>query len=143
MKTYHELDKQREKEFLEKYYLDILNDVTLFDGVKEAFAKLKEMGCTLALVTARGIYSQEIGKPTLKVLQKFGIEFDEYYWGNPIKGHVCKDNHIDIMIDDLESVCEDVTSCGIKALYFGEPSKKFDYALSWDDVVKYMERTLI
>ncbi|MBQ6841255.1 MAG: hypothetical protein IJO63_03980 [Bacilli bacterium] len=140
--SYHDLDPVEEQKFFDKYYLEILENVTLYPYAKEALEELRKMGCTLVLVTARGIYSQESGKPTLKVLQKFGIEFDEYYWGNPIKGHVCKDNHIDLMIDDLQSVCEEVSSKGVKVLNFGETSDRFAYALNWKEVVEYVKKGL-
>ena len=46
------------------------------------------------------------------------------------------------MIDDMENVLEGVAKMGINVLKYGKTSEKFNYALSWDDITKYIRKEL-
>lgn len=50
--------------------------------------------------------------------QKENIKFDKYYWKTQDKLKICKDEQIDIMIDDNPNTCQKLSQNNIKTLYF-------------------------
>lgn len=50
--------------------------------------------------------------------QKENIKFDKYYWKEHNKLEVCKQEGIDIMIDDSPTICKKMAENKIKAIYF-------------------------
>lgn len=75
-------------------------DVEPLSGAKEIIDSFKEQGHTIIIHTARNMQSQghnvgkvlkNIGKVTLDWLDRYGIQYDEIYFGKP---------NADITIDD-------------------------------------------
>ena len=143
LESYHELPLEQSLDFFKKYHIEITHNLEFLDGVKEAFDYFKEKHIETVLVTARGGKGvSSIIEPTKEFLEKNRIHFDKMIFKAGVKGQVCQENNLDLFIDDLESVLEEVKSKGVKVLLFGDKSTKFDYALNWQEVIKYLEKGL-
>ena len=142
LENYHELPLDQELEFFKKYHLDITASSSVFEGFKELFNELKDKGITLALVTARGSDNPELIEPTKKFLEDNGIFFDEYIFSAGLKGQICKENNIDLLIDDSLSVIKNASSY-TKVLLYGEKSEDYPYAMDWQEVKQYLYREVL
>lgn len=139
LNSYHDLDYDKSLEFSEKYFVEITENLTLFPGVKEAFAYFKENNIKTVLITARGIDYEYLIEPTKKFLKENGIEFDVLEFKSPKKLEPCLRNNVDLMIDDIEGVLETISTKEIKGILFGSKSDKFTYALNWQEVLDYIK----
>jgi len=99
--------------FNEYVYFD---NIDLMPGAKEVIKLLKDDGLELIVITARGKTNQQ--EWALNKLEKEGIKFDKYYFGQREKVDICKKEKIDIMIDDNYHICKKMSANGIKTLYF-------------------------
>lgn len=53
-----------------------------------------------------------------KNLKINNLTFDKYFWKEHNKLKVCKEENIDIMIDDSPSTCKKMQANKIRAIYF-------------------------
>ena len=142
MKSYHELDKNREIDFFSKYSISITENVHLFEGVKEFIDYCHKNNIEVILISKRGYDFEPLVEATYKFLEKNDIHFDEVYCKITSKGKFCKLNSIDLMIDDLDIELKKVEDYGIRVLKYGSKSDKYEYALSWDEVLKFIQKGL-
>ena len=89
-------------------------------NVAETFDKLREQSNKIILITARGNIrfpgSEEI---TFRRLKEHGINYDGIVFNSNDKVKVCKDNNIDIFIDDSPKHCLEVSeNLGIPVIGF-------------------------
>jgi Uncharacterized conserved protein len=94
--------------FWDKYRRIILSEMPTKIFAKEVIKKLKDEGNDIYIITARKNYdpwdSKElqpiVEKETIKWLNKNDIIYDKIYFDIENKGTFCKENNIEIMIDD-------------------------------------------
>lgn len=107
------LDSERydwNTEQLEKFrecFIDVTKDSVLMPGAKEVLQLLKNDGHELIIITARGITAKGMKKATEEKFKQYNLEFDQYYWRAENKTEICKNENIDVMIDDRASICKD------------------------------------
>lgn len=142
LNSYHELNKKEEKEFFTKYSETITENLSLKPNFRKAFKYFKDNNIETVLISKRGYNYSPLETATIKFLDKNDIHFDEVYCKITNKGEFCKLNHIDLMIDDLDIELKKVEDYGIRVLKYGSKSDKFDYALSWDEVIKFIQKGL-
>lgn len=77
------------------------------DFASEVIKKLKNLGHEIYIVTARtsdlsycDITPDKMKKIVVKWLKKYKISYDKIVWTTKEKVSFCKENHIDLMIDD-------------------------------------------
>ena len=54
----------------------------------------------------------------IRLLEENNVEFDKYYWKVDDKLEVCKNENVDIMIDDDWRIIKKLADNKIKVLYF-------------------------
>lgn len=141
LSSYHDLPLEESLDFFNKYYLEITENLELFDGVKEAFKYFNEHQIKTVLITARGGNNVDnIINPTKRFLVANDLVFDNMIFMTDIKGEACLTNHVDLFIDDLEENINEVSSKGVNVLLFGKKSDRFPYALNWHEVIRYLEK---
>lgn len=139
--SYHDLPLEESLDFFDKYHIEITENLKLLDGVKEAFDYFKKNGIKTVLITARGDGGvTTLIEPTKAFIERNELYFDKMIFKAGIKGDVCKENEIDLFIDDLEEVVSEVQSKGTKVLLFGSKSDTYDYAMNWQEVIDYIEK---
>ena len=97
------------EEFLKKYSAKIFREVSPKEQAKEILKKLKEAGHTIIIITAREEkHVEELYLITHNWLKQHEIPFDKLIINSVDKAEKCKENHIDIFIDDSIKYCESV-----------------------------------
>ena len=139
---------QKETEdFLKKYHKQIIEESNFMPGVKRILKLLKEEGNSLILITARGGINKDMIKITEERLKENGMDiFDKYYWATENKEEVCKEENIDIMIDDFCKNCESIANSKIKTIYLKdapsydlEENKYIKVLYNWGEIYRYIK----
>lgn len=104
-----DVSEEMDDEFWNQYFVDYSRNVSPRGFVSEVMKKLKEDGNELYIITARGNYISHSGsvmsydenkKVVLNWLEKNGIIYDKIIFSPEDKLQICKENHIDLMIED-------------------------------------------
>ena len=131
--------KVRGLDFAKKYYDDIIVDTPFKPGVDEYIRKIKELGNEIIIITARDntLYKDEY-KTTIRELKNNNIIYDKLICDFD-KAKVCKEEKIDLFIDDSVKNCNEVNNIGIKTILFNskaniDENTILDRVNSWDEV---------
>ena len=124
--------------------LPLEKEVPYMAGALEVIAKLKKMGHRLVIISRRGSsgFYEEI-EIANKRFAEVGLEFDGVYMDVGSKLDVCKQENIDVMIDDLDRTIDELSDNGIDCLYFICPDSreiKKDNVTSvtnWGEIYRY------
>ena len=132
-------------DFTKKAFMEIIPHARLKNHVCEVINELHNLGYTIEFVTARN--NTEYDNPyqiSLNYLKKHNIYFDHLYVGVQDKGIFCKENNIDILIDDSKENLELANKYGIKTILFNnifnEDTPKFTSASSWLEILNILKK---
>ncbi len=135
--TVEDLDKY--KDLLRKYIEPVLSTCTLKRDCVKVINKLKEMGNSIYIITARSNrYSDNIYDITKKYLEDYKISYDELFFGYEDKKDICIEQKIDYMIDDNIDVYNSLVGTNTKPILFGkEATKSYDCIRvnNWDEIL--------
>lgn len=136
--------KTKEIDFCRKYYDKVVPNTPIKNDAKKYIKKIKELGHTIFIITARDnrLYTNAY-KTTYDQLKTNNIYFDELICAFD-KKQVCIEKNINIFIDDSISNCEKVKSLGIETILFNSKSNinlnvdliRFD---SWKKIYKFIK----
>ena len=136
--------KEEEQTFNEKYLLKASKESNLMPGFLPVYNRLKAMGFEMIVITARGVFIEEMKEDAIRLLKENNIVFDKYYWNIHDKLEVCQKENIDFMIDDDYRIIKQISKANIKTLYFRDARlkklKETDYVYevnNWGDVYRY------
>lgn len=110
--------KERELEFAKKYYDKVIPNTPFKAKVAEYIDEIKELGHEIIVITARDktLYTDEY-KTTIEELKKNNIHYDKLICDFD-KAKVCKNEKIDLFIDDSIANCNKVNKLGIETILF-------------------------
>lgn len=110
------------------------------NNAKDVIDKLKADGNEIYIITSRdnGEYINP-EKMTREWLEKYDIYFDRLILtGRHEKGPVCKENNIDIMIEDSIKNCEDIENNGVKCYImntrYKQEETRFERVKTWNEI---------
>ena len=110
------------------------------NNAKEIIDKLKADGNEIYIITSRdnGEYINP-EKMTREWLEKYEIYFDKLILtGRHEKGPACKENNIDIMIEDSIKNCEDIENNGVKCYImntrYNQEETRFERVKTWKEI---------
>ena len=114
--------KKRELEFAKQYYDRVIPNTPFKPDVAEYIDKIKDLGNEIIIITARNktLYTDEY-KTTIKELEKHNIHYDKLICDFD-KAKVCKNEKIDVFIDDSIANCSKVNALGIETIVFNSKS---------------------
>ena len=114
--------KERELEFARKYYDKVIPSTPFKPKVAEYIDKIRNLGHKIIVITARDktLYTDEY-KTTIKELKNNDIHYDKLICDFD-KVKVCKNEKIDLFIDDSISNCNKVNELGIETILFNSKS---------------------
>lgn len=133
--------------FIDKYHEYIVRNANFMPGAKEVLKLLKREGHELILITSRGNNAEEkYIKITEKIFKENDFEvFDKCYWGILDKVKICKEENIDLMIDDYNENCLKIANEGIKVIYLKDsPSHEINgneyikTLYNWGEIYRYI-----
>ncbi len=140
---YYFWPEKDKEEFLDTYVEEIHKNAEVKDYAKEAIDALKEMGHEIILITYRdNIRSNESNSNTKNYLKEHHIFYDEIIFGAFNKGKVCKENHIDLLIDDSLENIESAAKENIKVLVYPmlyNKKTKYPRVGNWKEVLEYIK----
>ncbi len=131
--------KERELEFAQKYYDKVIPNTPFKTEVAEYIDKIKELGHKIVIITARDktLYTDEY-KTTIEELKNNNIHYDKLICDFD-KANACKNEKIDLFIDDSITNCNKVNKLGIETILFTSKSNinnktNLDRVDSWKDI---------
>lgn len=132
------------KTFYKKNSKIIGNMINVKENAKEYIDKLHNDGYKIIIITARNNdYYDDAYAFCEEYLNSYGIYYDKLIVDQPYKIKACKDNNIDIMVDDAIDTIEDCDKNGIKGILFNSQinlkketnSKRVS---SWEELYNYI-----
>lgn len=123
------------KEFIKKYFLKILEEAYPVLKSQEIISKLKEEGNEIIFITARSDNEDSTHELTEKWLKKYNFPCDKLIVGAKEKGKICKEENIDIFIDDSSFQCLDVKNeTNALVIGFNQTNENFICADNWEEI---------
>ena len=136
---------EQEKEFIEKYFLTVSKESNLMSGFIGIYNLLKEYGHEFVVITARGGFVKEMKGDAIRLLEENNIKFDKYYWNVEDKLEICKNEKVDIMIDDDWKIIKRLADNEVKTLYFRdtnlmklEENEYIKEVNNWGEIYRYI-----
>lgn len=131
---------EQETAFKEKYIAKCLKEANIKDGAREYIHKLKEEGNKIVIITARNVKETcpDVYNISNEWLIKHGIEMDKLEVGCTQKVDKCKENEIDVFIDDNKEHCKAVKeNLGIPVIMFdsiyNQDIDDFERVYTWEE----------
>ena len=128
--------------FLNSCLLKIEKQACLMPFVKECMIKLKEMGHKLIIISSRGCNDKKEEQIAIKRIKKDKLPIDKICFGQFSKLKACREEQIDIMIDDYDVIVKELADNNIHCLYFKDGGikkvehKNIEMVRSWGEVYK-------
>ena len=134
--------------FVKKYHRKITETANFMPGAKEIIPLLKEEGNTLIIITARGKVNKDLVPITMQRLKENNLDiFEKYYWGTENKEEICKQEKMDLMIDDSNINCEKLARDHIHTIYLKdapsldiEENEYLKVLYNWGEIYRYIEQ---
>lgn len=117
-------NKVNAKRFIEKYFVQVSKSVNIMPGAKEVINLLKKDNHKLIIISSRGYDNVEMQIIAEERFEKENLKFDKYYWKILDKVKICKEEKIDLMIDDNYIICKELSDNLIKTLYLRDVKKE-------------------
>ena len=135
--TYEEL-----KYFLKDIQESITNKAIPRENAKETISKLRKAGHEVYIVTARDSeFHDNPYKLSKEWLDKNNIEYDKLIVNARDKAQICKDEKIDLFIDDKASNCIDVSNIGVDSIRIANDNISYDDFTTlkdWNAIYEYI-----
>lgn len=135
--TYDEL-----KYFLKDIQESVTNKAIPRENAKETISKLRKAGHEVYIVTARDSeFHDNPYKLSKEWLHKNNIEYDKLIVNARDKAKICKDEKIDVFIDDKTSNCIDVSNIGAVAIRIANDNICYDDFITlkdWNAIYRYI-----
>ena len=137
-------DEELKINFFNIYLEDIYSNVRIKSGAGEVIRKLHNLGNTIIFITARSNGLHDVVSITKKWLEDNDIIYDMLVTScyGETKASACKEQSVDLMIDDDPFNYKQIGLVGIKCLLFDDRGRyelKGNYVTNWMDVLKYIE----
>ena len=126
-------NKEEMDEFINQKFLEVAKVSNFMPGALEVINLLKNEGHELIIITARGGIIKEMKNVAEEQFKLKNLFFDKYYWATENKLEICKQEEVDIIIDDYYKTCKATSENKIKTLYFREYP---NYELEENDYLK-------
>ena len=134
---------EKEKfDFFDMFYKDVLEECYPLPNASEIINKLKEEGHKIIFITARltnikNCNTEEITKTTF---EKYNIPYDKIIMNVDSKLEFCKQNNVEIFIDDSFETCKKLQENGIKSYLMNSKMNQFvdndniERVFSWNEI---------
>ena len=116
LKVLYGWDDKTKFDFFDKYYKNVLEECIVMPNASKVIRKLKEEGNEIIFITARllNIKNCDTEGITVKTLKDNKIPYNQLIINASDKLKFCKDNDIQIFIEDSYETCKQLEENGIK-----------------------------
>ena len=127
---------------LQQCFQEVCNTVELFPNAQEVIFELHRQGHKIIFITARNDnLAPNTIENTKRYFQEHNIYFDKILFNNTNKNEACRQNNIDLLIDDSPSVLENIETN--KLLFLNDLNNKFqeqyNTVKNWIEISEYIE----
>lgn len=148
LKVLYGWDEKTKFAFFDKYYKNVLEECTILPNADKTIKKLKEEGNTIHFITARlmNIKDCDTELITKRSLENFNIPYDSLNLHISDKLTFCKENKIDLLIEDSYETCKELVDNDIKAILMTTKmnndieSKGIVRVNNWDEIYEEIEK---
>jgi uncharacterized HAD superfamily protein len=141
----YDWNKEEKDDFINKYLIYGTSKTPLLPGVIEGIQYLNEQGHQLIPITARGTIKKETMDAVKERFKEENLNFNKIYWQTEDKVRICKEEKIDIMIDDNPNICEELAQNNILCFYFRDKDNKklienayLKEVKNWGEICRYI-----
>lgn len=148
LKVLYGWDEKTKFAFFDKYYKNVLEECTMLPNADKTIQKLREEGDTIHFITARlmNIKNCDTEVITRKSLKNFNIPYDSLNLHISDKLTFCKENKIDVLIEDSYETCKELADNNIKSILMttkmnnGIEAKGIVRVNNWDEIYEEIEK---
>lgn len=152
LKVLYGWDDKTKFDFFDAYYKNVLEECVPMPNAPETITKLKEEGNEISFITARltQIKNCDTENITIKTLKDNKIPYDKLIINASDKLKFCKENGIEIFIEDSYDTCKQLEENGIKTYLMttkmnqnidaGEIERVKDWNEIYQKVKSYIEK---
>ena len=140
-------DEKTAHKFLTENIEESYLNAKIKDNAKDIINKLHEEGNKIFIITSRSkIHCKNPYEISEKWLKKHGILYDKLITDAMDKAKACRENNIDVFIDDHVDFCKDVSKEKIKVLMFNSPynqnETKYKRVNNWIEVYENIKNKI-
>ena len=116
------------KRFFDENCISIFGNAKMKENANIVIQRLLDTGNEIFIITSRGeIKFKGSVELTLKYFKEHNIQYTNILWNSFEKAQICKDNNIDLMVDDSVKHCMEINEKNIESILFtSEVNKKND-----------------
>lgn len=152
LKVLYGWDDKTKFDFFDTYYKNVLEECVPMPNAPETITKLKEEGNEISFITARltQIKNCDTESITINTLKDNKIPYDKLIINASDKLKFCKENGIEIFIEDSYDTCKQLEESGIKTYLMttkmnqnidaGEIERVKDWNEIYQKVKSYIEK---
>lgn len=126
-----------------KKYENTMINITLKENVSKILHKLKQDGHQIIFITARGKTYNNPYQITKEYLDNNNIPYDKIILDSWDKSIACREENIDLFIDDSPKHCKEVSNIGIEVIMmdakYNQNNNQFTRKVNWDEIYKYIQ----
>lgn len=119
------------KKFFEDNCISIFDNAKTKENADKVMQRLLDRKNEIFIITTRGeIRFKGSEELSLEYLKKHNIPYTKVLWNSFDKAKICKENNIDVMIDDSVKYCMEIKENNINSILFtSEVNKSIDVKL--------------
>ena len=118
-------------------------NIPLKRNVKEVIDLLYELGHSVTFITARNYDYINAYKKTKEYLDRNKIKYDKIITHAYHKDDICKEEKLELFIDDSVRNCKAVSETGIEVILFDAPHNRheqnFKRMNNWEEIYEYIK----
>ncbi len=142
MKALYGWTEEEKFAFFDMYYKNVLEECYPLPNASEIINRLKQEGNEIIFITARltNIKNCETENITKETFRKYNIPYDKLIMNVDDKLKFCKENDVEVFIEDSYETCKNLQENGIKAYLMTTKMNrnivddKIERVSSWDEV---------
>ena len=142
MKALYGWTEEEKFAFFDMYYKNVLEECYPLPNASEIINRLKQEGNKIIFITARltNIKNCETENITKETFRKYNIPYDKLIMNVDDKLKFCKENGVEVFIEDSYETCKSLQENGIKAYLMTTKmnrnivDEKIERVSSWNEV---------
>lgn len=150
LKAIYGWDEKTKFDFFDLYYKNVLEECIIMPNADKVIRELNQEGNEIFFITARftTIKNCNTNEITKKTLQRNNIPYNKLIINASNKLQVCKENEIEVFIEDSYETCKQLEECGIKTYLMTTKmnesieSGNIERVKDWDEIYNKIQKYL-